>query len=159
MFFSIEGGEWIKSINVCVVFWYICSCGRSFSAASSEMSLSLQFISFYIERQENNFFKNEGFKILWHKIVWNRACYWTVRPCIFNLVFLENVMIQKYEENVNTKNMNSFKFLITDVEQRQWLRRLYLKSKWSIKLASFHTVQVPVFLHLSLSLYCGCTLL
>lgn len=32
-----------------------------------------------------------------------------MRPCIFNLVFQENVMIQKYEENVNTKIMNYFK--------------------------------------------------
>lgn len=49
-------------------------------------------------------------------------------PCIFKLVFQETVMIHKYGENVNAKNINNFKFVITEVEQRQQLRRLYLKS-------------------------------
>lgn len=52
-----------------------------------------------------------------------------MRPYFFNFVFQENIMIQKYEENVNTKIMNDFKILITDLEQRQWPGRLYLKSQ------------------------------
>lgn len=37
-------------------------------------------------------------------------------------------MSQKYAENVNAKNINNYKFVIMEVEQRQQLRRLYLKS-------------------------------
>lgn len=37
-------------------------------------------------------------------------------------------MSQKYVENVNAKNINNYKFVIMEVEQRQQLRQLYLKS-------------------------------
>lgn len=35
---------------------------------------------------------------------------------------------EKEAENVNAKNINNFKFVITEVEQRQQLGRLHLKS-------------------------------